>query len=125
MIRETPLGGWLRLPASVASPEHFGSKCCGVKGITFAAAVRFGSNDLLLQASMHELEDARPYCHLVIHYISFRYSKYARRSTTRPHANRRPMYGVIQAPPLFAYMQAALRLPQRKESGVQQGSTVT
>jgi len=117
MIRETLLGGWLRLPTSVASPEHFGSKCWGVKGITFAAAVRFGSNDLLLQESMHELEDARPYCHLV-KYISFRYSKYARRSISRPHANRRPMHGVIPAPPLFAYMQAVLRFPQRKESGV-------
>ena len=118
MIRETLLGGWLRLPTSVASPEHFGSKCWGVQGITFAAAVRFGSKDLLLlQASMHELEDARPYCHLV-EYISFRYSKYGRRGISRPHVNCRPMHGVIQAPPLFAYMQAVLRFPTRKESVV-------
>ena len=93
MIRETPLGGWLRLPASVASPEHFGSKCWGVKGITFAAAVRFGSNDLLLlQESMHALEDAHPYCDLV-KYISFRYL-----------IPLFPMHGVIQAPKIFAYM---------------------
>ena len=110
MIRETLLGGWLRLPASVASPEHFGSKCWGVKGITFAAAVRFGSNDLLLllQESMHELEDARPYCHLV-KYISFRYliPLYAI-----------PMHGVIQAPKIFAYMPTVRRLLHSKGTDV-------
>ena len=109
MIRETLLGGWLRLPASVASPEHFGSKCCGVKGITFAAAVRFGSNDLLLlQESMHALEDAHPYCDLV-KYISFRYliPLYAI-----------PMHGVIQAPKIFAYMPTVRRLLHSKGTGV-------
>jgi hypothetical protein len=105
MIRETLLGGWLRLPASVASPEHFGSKCWGVKGITFAAAVRFGSNDLLLlQESMHALEDAHPYCDLV-KYISFQL--YAI-----------PMHGVIQAPKIFAYMHTVRRLLHSKENDV-------
>ena len=116
MFRETLLGGWLRLPTSVASPEHFGSKCWGVKRITFAAAVRFGSNDLLLQAGMHELEDARPYCHLGI---------CTKRNIARPHANSRPMLGVIQASPLFTFVQTVQRFLQLQVSSLRQGSALT
>ena len=116
MIRETLLVGCLRSRTGVAARHHFGSKCWDVKGITFAAAVRFGSNDLLLQAGMHELEDARPYCRLVI---------CTRRNIARPHANSLPMLGVIQASPLFIVVQTVQRFLQLQVSNLRQGSTIT
>ena len=116
MIREALLVGYLRRRTGVAARHHFGSKCWDVKGITFAAAVRFGSNDLLLQAGMHELEDARPYCHLGI---------CTKRNIARPHANSRPMLGVIQASPLFTFVQTVQRFLQLQVSSLPQGSAVT
>ena len=116
MIRETLLVGCLRSRTGVAARHHFGSKCWEVKGITFAAALRFGSNDLLLQASMHELEDARPYCHLGI---------CTRRNIARPHANSRPMLGVIQASPLFTFVQTVQRFLQLQVPSLRQGSAIT
>ena len=116
MIRETLLVGCLRRRTGVAPRHHFGSKCWDVKGITFAAAVRFGSNDLLLQAGMHELEDARPYCHLGI---------CTKRNIARPHANSRPMLGVIQASPLFTFVQTVQRFLQLQVSSLRQGSAIT
>ena len=117
MIRETLLVECLRRRTGVAARHHFGSKCWDVKGITFAAAVRFGSNDLLLlQASMHELEDARPYCHLEI---------CTKRNIGRPHANSRPTLGVIQASPLFTCVQTVQRFLQLQVSSLRQGSALT
>ena len=116
MIRETLLVGCLRRRTGVAPRHHFGSKCWDVKGITFAAAVRFGSNDLLLQAGMHELEDARPYCHL---------GMCTKRNIARPHANSRPMLGVIQASPLFTFVQTVQRFLQLQVPSLRQGSALT
>ena len=117
MIRETLLVGCLRSRTGVAARHHSGSKCWEVEGITFAAALRFGSNDLLLlQASMHELEDARPYCHL---------GMCTKRNIARPHANSRPMLGVIQAYPLFTFVQTVQRFLQLQVPSLRQGSAIT
>ena len=117
MMRETLLVGCLRSRTGVAARHHFGSKCWEVKSITFAAALRFGSNDLLLlQASMHELEDARPYCHL---------GMCTKRNIARPHANSRPMLGVIQASPLFTFVQTVQRFLQLQVPSLRQGSAIT